>query len=490
MFHDLTLKSVVSYIETHINEALDSKVLAKVAGYDEDYFRRIFKNGTGQSIAQYVRYRRLSGAAFALRNTGRSVTDIALDYGFASHDAFTRAFRTMTGQTPTAFRQSDTVVRGVVIVPGMMAPVIVQKENDETMTTQDTSGGGIVLYGVPKVSYYNDPPELTPFISSLRACLTYAGQSISYARLLAGSGAAFRLMWNREMWDGGNVDILASRHDPMEPIHLAFAAAGRTGVFLEKKDGNQSEMAALIRQEINAGRPVIGFGIIGPPEACVITGYRDNGDALLGWNFFQDFTEWKGSRDTDPCGYFIRRGWYEHSETIGVMAVGDAGPLPDERSFLKNTLRLAVEMMEAHDVNQYAGGQSAFDEWERSLLDETQFPKDAPLPMLMERLMCQGDAFTMVSEGRAYAGSFLAEAAESFPEYGSDLREIAEVFHNEHQTAWKMQQYHADLCMGEPQAKALALRDNREAIARLIRTCKELDYRALELIKGLLEKMG
>ncbi len=489
MFHDLTLKSVVSYIEVHLDEMLDSKHLANIAGYDEDYFRRIFRVGTGQSPAQYVRTRRLSNAAFALRNSLKSITEIALDCGFASHDAFSRAFRFMLGQTPKAFRESSMVVRGVWIVPGMMAPVIVQKENDK-MVTHEIHSEGTVLYGVPKVSYFNDPPELTPFISSLRACLTYAGQSINYSRLLAGSGAAFRLMWNREMWDGGNVDILVSRLDPMEPINRAFSTAGRAGVFLQKKEGNKPEITSLICREINAGRPVIGFGIIGPPEACVITGYRDNGDKLLGWNYFQDFPEWKGSLDTDACGYFIRRGWYEHSETLGVMAVGDAGPLPDEEVFLKNTLCLAAEMMEPHDVRQRAGGQAAFDAWEQALLDESQFPKNAPLPMLMERIMCQGDAFTMVSEGRAYAGQFFAEAAERFPQFKSDLFGIAEDFRNEHQTAWKMPQYHVSLGMGEPQARALAQRENREAIAALIRQCKELDNRALEKIRHLIEKMA
>ena len=489
MFHDLALKSVVSYIETHIDEDLDIKILAKIAGYDEDYFRRIFKINTGQSIAQYVRTRRLSNAAFALRNTEQSISCIALNHGFASHDAFSRAFRLMIGKTPMEFRKSNALVRGVMIIAGMMAPVIVQKENDN-MIIKNTSEDGVVLYGVPKVSYFNDPPELTPFISSLRACLTYSGQSISYARLLVGSGAAFRLMWNKEIWDGGNVDILVSRPNPMEPINLAFSTAGRSGKFLEKKDGNKDEIISLIRKEIDDGRPVIAFGIIGPPEACVITGYLDNGDALLGWNFFQDFPEWKGSFDLDPCGYFIRRGWYEHSETIGIMAIGDAGPLPDEMSFLKDTLRLALEMMEPYNSRQFAGGQAAFDEWERALLDETQFPKNAPLPLLMERLMCQGDAFTMISEGRAYAGRFFADIAESFPEYKCHLLDIAEVFNNEHQKAWNMPQYHISLGMGETQAKALALRENREAIAVLIRECKDLDHQAIEKIKCLLQKMG
>lgn len=51
------------------------------------------------------------------------------------------------------------------------------------------SDNGTLLFDVPKVSYFNNPPELTPFLSSLRACLTWSGQAIGYGKLMVGSGA-------------------------------------------------------------------------------------------------------------------------------------------------------------------------------------------------------------------------------------------------------------------------------------------------------------
>jgi hypothetical protein len=171
------------------------------------------------------------------------------------------------------------------------------------------------------------------------------------------------------------------------------------------------------------------------------------------------------------------------------MAVGAAGPLPDEKEFLRDTLKLAVEMMRGHSIRQFAGGQSAYDEWERALLDESQFPNGAPLPMLMERMMCQSDAFTMIAEGRGYGATFLKGEAEKFPEFGGALMEISDLFGQEHDTAWQMPRHHVSLGMGEPQARALAQRENREAIAGLIRKCKDLDARALEKIEALLAQM-
>jgi len=77
MFHDLYMKTVVAYIENHIAEKLHARVLSDVAGYDEDYFRRVFRNAIGVPPARYVERRRLSHAALHLRNSLRSVSNIA-----------------------------------------------------------------------------------------------------------------------------------------------------------------------------------------------------------------------------------------------------------------------------------------------------------------------------------------------------------------------------------------------------------------------------
>lgn len=51
-----------------------------------------------------------------------------------------------------------------------------------------------------------------------------------------------------------------------------------------------------IRASIDAGRPVLAFGVYGPPECCVVTGYDQDGATLIGWNYHQD----DGSREAAP----------------------------------------------------------------------------------------------------------------------------------------------------------------------------------------------
>lgn len=268
MFHDLFVKTIVSYIENHIKEAICVEQIAAIVGYEENYFREVFRNSTGMSISRYIKLRKLSHAAFGLKNSSASIIDIALASGFNSHDVFIRAFKRAFGSTPSEFRKSSFLVKGAPIVPGVFVPTVI-KEEDFNMNKvgQEKDQNGVILYGVPKVSYFKrEEIELTPFISSLRACLTYMGQDISYARLMVGSGAAFRLMWNTEYWDGGNVDILCMSENPFEPLQRAYETAGREYTLLPKaKDlSNKEECIKLIKNEIDNGKPLIGFGIIGP----------------------------------------------------------------------------------------------------------------------------------------------------------------------------------------------------------------------------------
>jgi AraC family transcriptional regulator len=64
----------------------------------------------GESVKEHVRRLRLERAAHRLRFTGQPVTDIAFDAGYETHESFTRAFRTMFGESPTEFRNTHRPV--------------------------------------------------------------------------------------------------------------------------------------------------------------------------------------------------------------------------------------------------------------------------------------------------------------------------------------------------------------------------------------------
>jgi AraC-like DNA-binding protein len=78
--------------------------LSQAAGISRYHFAHVFARATGQSAMRYMRGRRLSEAARVLANGGPDILSVALDFGYGSHEAFTRAFRDQFGLTPESIR--------------------------------------------------------------------------------------------------------------------------------------------------------------------------------------------------------------------------------------------------------------------------------------------------------------------------------------------------------------------------------------------------
>ena len=92
------------------DEALTLRSLAQRLGYSDFHMTKQFHQITGLSLRQYLRARRLAFALIEVRDTQHRLIDVALDYGFSSHEAFTRAFKAEYGVTPAAYRRHPVAV--------------------------------------------------------------------------------------------------------------------------------------------------------------------------------------------------------------------------------------------------------------------------------------------------------------------------------------------------------------------------------------------
>lgn len=92
------------FIESHFAQELTLDDIAAIAGVSRFQLVRAFGYATGTSVMRYVRGRRLTEAARTLAGGAPDILTVALDAGYGSHEAFTRAFRDQFGTTPEAVR--------------------------------------------------------------------------------------------------------------------------------------------------------------------------------------------------------------------------------------------------------------------------------------------------------------------------------------------------------------------------------------------------
>jgi PAS domain S-box-containing protein len=98
------LAATLEYLETHYENSISPSLLARHAGLPPVRFARLIKRIFRLTPHQLITQTRLAAASHLLRETDRSLANIALDCGFYDHSAFTRAFRSATNLTPSQYR--------------------------------------------------------------------------------------------------------------------------------------------------------------------------------------------------------------------------------------------------------------------------------------------------------------------------------------------------------------------------------------------------
>jgi AraC family transcriptional regulator len=93
-------------IERNLNRDLSLGEIADACGVTRFHLAHAFGEVTGKPVMEYVRARRLSEAARKLKDGADDILGLALDTGYSSHQAFTRAFRTQFGVTPEDARRN------------------------------------------------------------------------------------------------------------------------------------------------------------------------------------------------------------------------------------------------------------------------------------------------------------------------------------------------------------------------------------------------
>jgi AraC-like DNA-binding protein/predicted transcriptional regulator YdeE len=95
----------VDFIEENLARDIASSEVARHAGISHWHFQRMFKAITNETLKTYIRSRRLANALETLLDPNVRILEIAMEAGFESQEAFTRAFKKAFGVTPASYRR-------------------------------------------------------------------------------------------------------------------------------------------------------------------------------------------------------------------------------------------------------------------------------------------------------------------------------------------------------------------------------------------------
>lgn len=297
-----------------------------------------------------------------------------------------------------------------------------------------------LIDNVPRIAYFTDTESmLTPYVGSLYAVLQSQGEVWRYADILAMSGSGNRLRWRPGCWDPANVDIVLCENNPFAPHLRALKAVGWVGEvkLVKPVDGADIPMvdADTARRDIvtsiDQDMPVIAMGIIGPPECCVVFGHEDDGDKLIGWNYFQT------DEGFDPKKPFTKQDW--SGNLFGYILLKGKTTVP---SIAESGLAALTAIVQHARQDEVRGAKVGIAAW-KAMLDQLatddfsqctlDFPKGVPGEDITWQNSVRGrfyvycDALCQIHE-RGVAVPFYRKLAESLPEWADGLNPAIEAW--------------------------------------------------------------
>lgn len=483
MDNTILINAIIRFVESNIKENINYSSLEKTVGASYRYLREEFGNYTRMSLKQYINMRKISNIIFEMETTDKTLLTLATEYGFDAYDTFTRCFKRAMGMTPNQYKKENrrTVERKLIGI-GTYAPVTADMQVPKPKFS-DLREEGCILYGVPGVGFSNG--KCTPFPACLESMLSYIGQreNCSYTWLMAVSGAAFRFCWNAGKWDMSNTNIMnVTPQNPWELYERAYQAAGWQCNIIEKSNSKKDILTGHIMEHISKGNPVIALGVVGPPEACIITGYRGNGGCLAGWSYFQDNPEFYANIEIEKSGYFLCREWWENPATTAIITLGEHTEVPE----LHEILQHIYSVLTMQSAGAYQAGQNAYQSWSKDISDDMAFRRNSITPILLSRFFCQADAETMIGEGRYWGSQFFRQLGREQVQIAGLCFEAADLLA---ETAGYAQQMTAIRQGGKQTEEAIRILckcETRKEIVSLINKAQKKEKKATAIIANIM----
>ncbi len=348
-----------------------------------------------------------------------------------------------------------------------------------------------ILEGVPRVGFYGDVkdcggkpwPEDFIFPSCLRSILEYHGDTYNdYVRILGVSGSGFFLNWGG--WDCSSTAVYFMSADVSAVFTHTFDAIGyESSSHCGANNVTPEKIRDIVIREINAERPCMCHGVVGPPETSLITGYDEGGDVLIGWSFFQSEAEFAEGLGFEPNGYFRKRDW--EPVTWDVMTVGEKTSEPDVKETFRKALEWGLQVARTPTSHmERPNGIAAYDAWADHLLRDDEIANWRPGDSRDKPFEAHRCASGVIAEGRCYLSNFIARDVPScMPYQASRLYAAASCYAKEHELMWELWNNEGDMTEAEENFADPAV---RRRSADIIKQARDFDTKAADHIEAAL----
>lgn len=405
------------------------------------------------------------------------------------------------------FSRTILSIAGAVLIA--MTPLSANNPGAATMTdSASSSADRRVLDTVPRVGFYPDArthggkpwPEDFIFPSCMRAIMGCLGHpEYDYIHFMGVTGAAFFLNW-KPGWHGDNKAIfyMVPFDEHMKLFQQAFDSTGYAMEAASLKGNDEisqrlhvepPEARRRILASIDAGRPLLAHGVVGPPETSIIAGYDEGGEVLIGWSFFQ-YARFGGHAglEFEENGMFRKRNWLP--DTWDLLYPGERSDPVDPKTVGRRSLRWAVKV--ARTTETWWGrrnGLAAYDAWAEHLLRDADIrPDGAPPEGSGQRPFdVHDDAVSTVAEGRWYGAKYLARVAGEEPRMAAHLYEAAACYAREHDLMWEIWNCVGGNGRSPEKVERFADPAVRRKIVGFIHQARDLDEQAIGHIEAALE---
>jgi len=336
------IQKAINYIENNLLENINVDDISKYIYISSDHFQRMFNMVVGFSVSEYIKNRKLSLAAQELYLKKSKVIDVALKYGYDTHESFTKAFLRFHNVTPSDVRKSRRNIK-------YFFPLSIQIniKGGFIMSKKVIPSLGKFMDGMNGENY-----EFCGAMAQLMATLDE--KDYDYWFFTCITGDTFTQVYSKD--NQKNFTCLSSAVFGKEYLDKVFKACGYDYEYADNRQffSNKEKYIAKIIEWINKGIPVV-VKDNSYSWFSLAVGYEENGD-ILKLNLWDGKIENYTFNITENTNY-------------GLIFTGEKKTNPD----LGETYRAAIydipNLITKKATADACFGKEAFVEWANGLTD-------------------------------------------------------------------------------------------------------------------------